>query len=222
MKSAKIKILIVDDHDLIRQGLKSIISLDNEIEVVGEANNGIKAIEKINELSPDILLLDMKMPGLDGIEVLKTVKEMNVNLKVIMLTVENDGKVIREAINIGADGYILKESAGEQIIEAIYSVYNGDNFIDKSLVSVLFTSISSSNSKHNILDTLTKRELDVLLFMSRAYSNKEIGEKLFLSEKTIKNYITNIFRKLELKDRVQATIFSMENGLEEYYKTRKE
>lgn len=220
MKTQEIKILVVDDHDLIRQGLKRLIDLDESITFIGEANNGEKAINMINILKPDVVLLDMKMPILDGLEVLKQIKQNNQGTKVIMLTIENERNVIIEAINIGADGYILKESAGKEVVNAIHTVIKGDKYIDKSLVSILFSDIKegSNNKDQHILNKLTKREIDVLYYLSKGLSNKEIGEQLYLSEKTIKNYATKLFRKLEINDRVQATIFALNNNIDNFYK----
>lgn len=220
MKTQEIKILVVDDHDLIRQGLKRLIDLDESITFLGEANNGEKAINMINILKPDVVLLDMKMPILDGLEVLKQIKQNNQCTKVIMLTIENERNVIIEAINIGADGYILKESAGKEVVNAIHTVIKGDKYIDKSLVSILFSDIKegSNNKDQHILNKLTKREIEVLYYLSKGLSNKEIGEQLYLSEKTIKNYATKLFRKLEINDRVQATIFALNNNIDNFYK----
>jgi DNA-binding NarL/FixJ family response regulator len=221
MKNKGIKVLIADDHDLIRQGLKRIIEFEEDLIIVGEAENGEKVLKMIRLYEPDVLLLDRNMPLKDGIEVLKIVKEQISDIKVIMLTVENDRKTIHEAINIGADGYVLKDSAGTDIVDAIRAVCQGEKYIDKSLVSLLFADIKDKGKNINsnsLLDTLSEREIQVLLKISKGYSNKEIGEALFLSEKTVKNYATNIFRKINVSDRVHATIFAMENSLGEYYK----
>lgn len=221
MKNGEIKILIADDHDLIRQGLKRILSFEEGFCIVGEAENGERALEMIKQHKPDVLLLDVNMPLIDGIKVLERVKEEGSTVKIIMLTIENQRQTIRQAINIGVDGYVLKDSAGEEIIEAIKTVYNGEKYIDKSLVSLLFSDIKNKDIKTtSILDTLSKREIEVLLKISKGLSNKEIGEKLYLSEKTIKNYATNLFIKINAHDRVQATIIGLENHIEDYYKLK--
>lgn len=217
----KINIIIADDHDLIRQGLRRIIDFEDDIAIVGEAENGERALELIKSSFPDVVLLDMNMPVMNGIEVLIKAKEQNENVKFIMLTVENDGNAIRASIDEGADGYVLKDSAGEEIIRAIKTVYEGGKYIDKSLVSLLFTDISRERKKaRNILDSLSKREAEVLLYISRGLSNKEIGEKLFLSEKTIRNYSTKLFRKLDASDRKHAIIIALHNEIESYYKNK--
>jgi len=221
MRKEEIKILIADDHDLIRQGLKRIISFEEDILIVGEAENGEKVLNMLKICEPDVILLDMKMPLMDGLEVLKRAKEGSKTIKIIMLTVENDRTLILEAINKGADGYVLKESAGAEIVDAIKTVYGGEKYIDKSLVSILFSGFKSKSKKEqSILDSLTKREIEVLLYISKGLSNKNIGERLFLSEKTVKNYATNLFKKIKAHDRVKATIFALDEQVEKYYESK--
>ena len=223
MKEEGIKVFIADDHAIIREGLKRIISFEEDISVIEEAENGERALELLATCKPDVILLDCNMPLKNGIEVLQNVKEENETIKVIMLTVENDRKTIHTAIDIGAEGYMLKDSAGTEIVSAIKTVYQGEKYIDKSLISLLFSDIKSKNIKtDNPLDVLSKREVEVLVKISKGLSNKEIGEQLYLSEKTIKNYATNLFRKINVDDRVQATIVALKNNIEEYYEVIKE
>lgn len=219
MSKEMIKVFIADDHDLIRKGLKSIINLEDNLSIVGEAENGEKTLQMLKSCEADVLLLDFNMPLVNGIEVLKKIKQQGDTIKIIMLTVENDKRTIQEAIDIGAEGYVLKDSAGEEIVNAIKTVYSGGNYIDKSLVSLLFSGIKSKNNKtSNPLDVLTKREIEVLMKISKGFSNKEIGEQLYISEKTVKNYATSLFRKINVEDRVHATIFAIQNNIDDYYK----
>lgn len=221
MKKEVIKVFIVDDHDIIREGLKRIISFDEGISVIAEAENGEKALELLGSCKPDVILLDCNMPFKSGIEVLESVKKQREDIKIIMLTIENDRQTIHTAIDIGADGYMLKDSAGTEIISAIKMVHEGEKYIDKSLISLLFTDIKSKSKKaDSLLDVLSKRECEVLVKISKGLSNKEIGEQLYLSEKTIKNYATALFRKISVDDRVQATIVALQNNVEDYYKIR--
>jgi two-component system response regulator DegU len=223
MKKKMIKILIADDHDIIRQGLKRIIGFEDDMKIVAEAEDGEQALKFIRLNNPDIVLLDCNMPLMNGIDVLKKIKECEYDVKIIILTVENDRNIIRSAIDIGADGYILKDSAGTEIVNAIRMVNMGEKYIDSSLVSLLFSAIKSESKKSAcILDKLTKREVEVLSKISKGFSNKEIGEQLYLSEKTIKNYATNLFKKINVQDRVQATILAIQNNIDQYYKTKYE
>lgn len=218
MKNEAIRILIADDHDIIRQGLKRIISFEEDMDIAYEAENGEKALEILKHHELDVVVLDCNMPVMNGIQVLESVKEQGDKPRVIMLTVENDRKTINTAINIGADGYMLKDSAGTEIVNAIRIVHNGEKYIDKSLVSILFSNMRVKSSKSpSILDNLSKREIEVLIKISKGLSNKEIAEQLYISEKTVKNYATNLFRKINVKDRVQATILAIENNIQEYY-----
>ena len=213
----QIKVLIADDHDLIRQGLKSIISYENDLVVAGEAGNGEEVFRTLELYKPDVLLMDINMPLMSGIEVLKALKAQDNPVKVLLLTVESDKKTILEAIEIGADGYILKGSSTEELIEGIRRVYNDENYIDKSLVTLLFMRVTQSEPESKLLKELSSRDLEILMYISKGLSNKEIGNQMFLSEKTIKNNATRIFKILEVRDRVQATIYAIENRVEELY-----
>ena len=221
----KIKVLVVDDHDLIREGLNRIISFEEDLTIVNEFSNGEDVLNNIYNDLADVILLDINMPKKNGIETLKVIKDEYKDIKVVMLTVENDKNTIIESIKIGADGYILKESAGAEIVNAIRSVYMNEKYIDKALVKKMFFEFKSNEKDKNLkcenLNKLNEKEIIILYEISRGLKNKEIAEKLYLSEKTIKNYITNIFKKIEVEDRVQATIFAIRNNIEEYYKNIK-
>lgn len=215
----KIRVLIADDHELIRQGLDRIISFEDDLTVIYEAKDGVDVIDFLKKEVPDVLLLDINMPKMDGIEVLRKVKKEYSNIKVIMLTVESDKTTLYKAIDIGADGYILKDSAAEEIVDSIKTVLSGEKYIDKSLVTLILKDMGNKqNKKSSIFDELSKREVEVLYHVSQGLSNKEIGDALYLSEKTVKNYITSIFLKLNVQDRVQAAILALQNDIEKYYK----
>ena len=218
----KIKVIVIDDHDLIREGLNRIISFEEDLEILGEGKNGEETLELVESKKPEVVVLDINMPKKNGLEALKEIKEKDKNIKVIMLTVENDKKTILEAIDIGADGYILKESAGSEIVNAIRLVYKGEKYIDKILINTIFYNIKKDlkyyTKEKEIINLLTRRELSILYEISKGLKNKQIAEQLFLSEKTVKNYITGIFKKIKVEDRVQATIFAIKNDIEEIYK----
>ena len=224
MSNMKINVMVVDDHDLIREGLNRIISFEDDLLITGQYSNGEELLSNINNNIPNVVLLDINMPIKNGLDTLKVLKNLYRDIKVVMLTVENDKKTIMEAIDMGADAYILKESAGVEVVTAIRTVFLGEKYIDKSLIKVMFSDFKRggeiNNKEREVLDLLTNRELSILFEISRGLKNKEIAEKLFLSEKTIKNYITSIFKKIGVEDRVQATIYAIRNNIDEFYKNK--
>ncbi|WP_066894222.1 response regulator transcription factor [uncultured Clostridium sp.] len=224
MSNMKINVMVVDDHDLIREGLNRIISFEDDLLITGQYSNGEELLSNIKDKVPNVVLLDINMPIKNGLDTLKILKSLYRDIKVVMLTVENDKKTIMEAIDMGADAYILKESAGVEVVTAIRTVFLGEKYIDKSLIKVMFSDFKRggeiNNKEREVLDLLTNRELSILFEISRGLKNKEIAEKLFLSEKTIKNYITSIFKKIGVEDRVQATIYAIRNNIDEFYKNK--
>lgn len=219
MSTVPIRVFIADDHSLIRQGIKRIIEFESDIAVVGDAANGQLALDEVMHLKPDIILLDFHMPDMTGLEVLKAMKEKDLMSKAIMLTVADDRKTLLECIQFGAEGYILKDSDTVDIVSAIREVYRGESYIDKRLVKLLvetFTDHSDEDETEDKFSELTERELDVLGCISEGMTNKEVASTLFLSEKTVKNYASSLFRKLGVKDRVQATLYAINNNLKDY------
>ena len=214
-----INIAIADDHALIREGLSKILSYEKDLNIVAESSSGEDLIKKIEGIEVEIVLLDINMYALDGIETLKIIKNKWNKIKVIILTVEKQRRKIREAMDLGASGYVLKESAGSEITNAIRTVYAGGKYIDKSLIDSFINDVNIEGT-NNLLDSLTNRELRILLEISNGLKNKDVAEKLYLSEKTIKNYVTTIFKKIGVEDRVHATIFAINNGIEGYYNRR--
>ena len=215
-----IKLAITDDHALIREGLIRILSYEEDLEIVIESNSGEDLIAKLEYTKPDVILLDINMDKLDGVETLRIVKKRWPDIKTVILTVEKQRRKIKEVLNSGADGYVLKESAGGEITSAIRAVMSGGRYIDKSLMQTMFME-DLAGEKESKLDDLSDRELNVLIMLSKGMKNKEIADKLYLSEKTVKNYVTSIFRKIDVEDRVHATIFALENNVGEYYKLKK-
>ena len=215
-----IKLAITDDHALIREGLIRILSYEEDLEIVIESNSGEDLIAKLEYTKPDVILLDINMDKLDGVETLRIVKKRWPDIKTVILTVEKQRRKIKEVLNSGAEGYVLKESAGGEITSAIRAVMSGGRYIDKSLMQTMFME-DLAGEKESKLDDLSDRELNVLIMLSKGMKNKEIADKLYLSEKTVKNYVTSIFRKIDVEDRVHATIFALENNVDEYYKLKK-
>lgn len=208
-----VKIMLVDDHTLIRKGLKLIIEEVKEFKVVGESSDGEDAIRKARLINPDIVIMDINMPKLNGLEALKRMKELGIQSKFIRLTAYPERANIITATKIGAKGYLLKDTNPANLIKAIREVYTGRSYIDSSAASILSNSTNKTeeSSEMGKIKLLSKREYEVLVLLSEGFNNKSIGEKLFISEKTVKNHITQIYKKLEVKDRVQATIFAYDN-----------
>lgn len=211
----KISILIADDHSMIREGLKQLLELEQNFNVIGFADNGRKAIDKINELHPDILLLDVNMPVLGGIETLAEIRKNNINVKVIMLTIHNEREYLIKAVELGCDGYILKESDSDELKNAIYNVYEGKRYIQPNMTPMLNSYLPSKAEDDKKLVGLTKREIQVLKLVAEGMFNRDIAERLEISERTVKNHIANILKKIQVSDRTQAAVFAIKNNLTE-------
>ncbi|MCI8485364.1 MAG: response regulator transcription factor [Lachnospiraceae bacterium] len=207
------KIVIADDHSMIREGLKQLLEMDGDVEVVGEAANGIECLDVLEKIIPQVLLLDINMPNMNGLEVLEKIKENNINVKVIILTVHNEIEYLLKAVEFGINGYILKEADSSELKKAIYNVINGETYIQPRLIPLLNAKMIERDIEKEKIRLLTKREMEVLKLLSVGLYNKEIGEKLNISERTVKNHISSIFKKIEVTDRTQAAVFSIKNSL---------
>lgn len=208
-----INIMIVDDHKMIREGLKRILEFEGEIQVVDEADNGQECLKKLRTAKPDIVLLDINMPVLNGIETLQAIKKKKKKYKVLMLTVHNEIEYLLKAVDIGIDGYILKTSDSSELKRAINSIYNGEKFIQPSLIPLLNSKLIARDLDKEKVEKLSYREIEVLKLVSVGMFNKEIGKKLDISERTVKNHMSSIFKKIECTDRTQAAVFAIRNNL---------
>lgn len=213
MSMETIKIMITDDHSMIREGLKNLLELDGDIEVIAEAENGEDCLNKLITVNPDVLLLDINMPKKNGLEVLKTLKNNKSKVKVLILTVHNEIEYLMKAVDIGINGYILKDSESAELKKAIIAVANGENYIQPSLIPALNSKMIEKSRDKGKIESLTKRELEVLKLLAVGMYNKEVAEKLNISERTVKNHVSNIFKKLEVTDRTQAAVFAIRNNL---------
>ncbi len=213
----KITLLIADDHKLVREGLKQLLELEGDISVIAQAGNGKEAIEKTLEYKPDILLLDINMPEVNGIDVLRRLKDMGVNTRIIMLTIHDDKEYIFETIKIGADGYMIKDSDADTLIKAIREVKKGSTYIQPSIAKLVAEGLNGKDEETidriNKIRSLTKREYEVLTLIAEGLNNKDIADKLFISEKTVKNHVSSIFKKIGVNDRIQAAIFAFKNNI---------
>lgn len=205
------KILIVDDDALIRDSLKILLGLEDDIEVVGTASNGQEAFDLVREKRPDIVLMDIRMPVMDGVLATKLIKENFKEVKVVILTTFKDDEYIKEAVKNGAEGYILKNQSSDSIVEGLRAVYKGNTVFEKAVVNVISSMFDNKRKKNPEDFGLTEREVEILTLLSEGLSNKEIAEKMFLSGGTVRNYITSLLEKLQLRDRTQLAIFYLKN-----------
>lgn len=208
-----IKLVIADDHSMIREGLRQLLELDENLKVVAEASDGNEALEKLDEYNVDVLLLDINMPNMNGLETLKQIKLNNINVKVLILTIHNEIDYLIKAVEIGCDGYVLKDSDSNLLKKAIYTVYEGEKFVQPSLTPMLNAGLASKVEIDGKLNELTRREVEVLKLIAEGLFNKEIASKLDISERTVKNHVSNIFKKIDVSDRTQAAVFAIKNNL---------
>ena len=209
----KTKVMIADDHSLVREGIKQLLEFDGGIKVISEAANGEECLEKLEEEIPDVLLLDINMPVKNGLDVLSEIKEKKYNVKVLILTVHNDIEYLLKAIDIGVDGYILKDSESAELKRAIQAVMAGENYIQASLIPALNNRLVNRDIDKDKIDSLTSRELEVLVKVANGMLNKEIATNLNISERTVKNHVSNIFKKIDVSDRTQAAVFAIKNNI---------
>lgn len=212
-----IRVMIADDHSLIREGLRQLLEFDGSIKVVGEAANGVECLENLEKYDPEVLLLDINMPEMNGIEVLKKMKESQSTVKVLILTVHNELEYLMKAVDIGVEGYIMKDSESAELKKAIRAVRDGENYIQPSLIPALNNQLMNRDVDKDKVASLTNRELEVLVQVANGMFNKEIATNLNISERTVKNHISNIFKKIEVSDRTQAAVFAIKNNIIKLY-----
>jgi DNA-binding NarL/FixJ family response regulator len=209
-----IRVVICDDHALFRRGLSMVLESEDGIEVVGEAEDGEAVVRAVEELAPDVVLMDVRMPKLSGIEATKAIAEAAPTTRIVMLTVSDEEEDLYEAIKAGAAGYLLKEISIEEVAEAIRSVVSGQSLITPSMASKLlaeFSNLSKKAEARQAVPTpqLTSRELEVLKLVAQGMSNKEIATELYISENTVKNHVRNILEKLHLHSRMEAVVYAV-------------
>ena len=212
-----IRLLIVDDQKLMRQGLRTLLELESGFEVVGEAGDGQSALNVYEELQPDVVLMDIRMPGMDGVEATRRIHEKWSGARVIILTTFNDDAYVFEALRVGALGYLLKDLSGHELANAVRTVASGGALIDPSVARKVVSEFArltpARTINHGLAEPLTERELDVLRLVAEGMSNREIGNKLSLTEGTVKNYVTTVLQKIGARDRTQAALRGRELGL---------
>lgn len=211
-----IKILIADDHSIVREGLKQLLEMEKDFLVIGQASNGMETIQKVKELQPDVLLLDINMPVMSGIKALRKIKEEGIDVKVVILTIHEDREYLLETVQLGAIGYVLKDSDSITLAKAIRDANRGESYIQPKLAAELVKEFNRPKpNKLNTEGELTQREYEVLTLIAEGMNNRDIAGKLYISEKTVKNHVSSIFRKINVNDRTQAAIYAFKHNIKD-------
>ncbi|HEX7365360.1 MAG TPA: response regulator transcription factor [Dehalococcoidia bacterium] len=208
-----IKILIADDHPVVREGLNAMLSREVDFKVVGEAKDGVDAVNKVAELRPDVVLMDLRMPEMDGVEAMRQIRANDTQVRFIILTTYSDDDYIFSGIEAGARAYLLKDAPREDLFKAIRSVYRGESLIQPVVASKLLDRFSQLSRRTPSGEELSERELEVLCLMSKGAANKEISAELKIAQSTVKTHITNIFQKLGVNDRTEAVTQALKRGI---------
>ena len=207
-----IRVMIADDHDLYRRGMQVVVELDGTAQVVGEASNGADAVEVCQRVTPEVVLMDVRMPGVGGIEACRLIREAVPSARILMLTMSDDESDLFEAIKAGASGYLLKDLPGEEVADAIRRVHDGQAIIPPGMAATLLTEFTRLSQEPEPISgsapLLTDREVEVLRLVARGRANREIADELVISENTVKNHVRNILEKLHLHSRVEATVYA--------------
>jgi DNA-binding NarL/FixJ family response regulator len=209
----KIKILIADDHTIMRDGIRALLSLQEDVEIVGEASTGQEAIEKASEFSPDLIIMDISMPGMDGLEATRRILKQNPKAKILILTQHDDKEYVLSAIKAGCAGYLPKRALGSELVSAIRAIYHGDSFLYPSVASELIKDYRSHAQVSDSHDQLTAREREVLKLIAEGHTSREIAEMLFISLKTVMGHRTKIMDKLGIHNRTELIKYAMRKGL---------
>jgi DNA-binding NarL/FixJ family response regulator len=210
---AKIRILVVDDHPVVREGLTSMLSREDNIEVLGTAEDGAVAIKKAGELRPDIILMDLRMPGVDGIEAMTEIKARHPQIRFIVLTTYDNDEYIFKGIEAGARAYLLKDAPREELFRAIRAVHKGESLIEPAIAGRVLDRFAELSRQAQTAEGLSDRELEVLTLMARGTSNKNIASELNIGESTVKTHIQNIFQKLGVNARTEAVTEAVKRGI---------
>lgn len=209
----KIRVLIADDHTLVRAGFRSVLERDENIEVIGEAVDGVDAVMKSRTLNPDVILIDINMPRKNGIEAIAEIKQSNPQARVLVLTSFTDDEKVFAAIKAGALGYLLKDSSLSLFLNAIHDVARGESALDPIIARKLIRELHRPSALPQSDEPLTEREVEVLILVARGFSNQEIADLLVISERTVRTHVSNILSKLHLANRTQAALYALKGGL---------
>lgn len=224
MDTEKVRILVVDDHTIVREGTAKMLELFDDFQVVGQACNAREALERVQSLAPDVILMDIKMPGINGIEATRMIKQEHPDVEVVILSMYDEDEYVVESVKAGATGYLLKDASQDDLARAIRIVHSGGSLVQPALARRVLKEFAhlaresspvAAPSRQNLLRELSEREIEVLRYVADGKSNKEVAETLVISEKTVKAHLRSIFRKLEVGDRAQAVAQAMRKGLVE-------
>lgn len=209
------KILLCDDQAVIRDGMEMLLQLEKDFEVVGAAQDGYEAVELADKKKPDLILMDLKMPGMNGIEATREIRKKHPQMKILVLTTYDDDEWVFDAIRAGASGYLLKDTPRQKIVEAIRGTVEGKSFVDPGVAGKLLNQVASNQTQPAsiLTDKLTERELDVLRLLAKGMTNTDIAGQLHLSEGTVRNHVSAILEKLNVSDRTQAAVIAIQHGL---------
>ncbi len=219
-RKKSIRIVIADDHPIVRDGLRKLLALEDDFAVVGEAGDGREVLERVQELEPDVLLLDLRMPNLDGLSALQALQQSNKNTKVIVLTASEDKNEFVQAMKLGCSGIVLKQTAPDLIVKSIRKVNAGEIWLDSHTTAAVMRQfaapgdiVASGQGKTRERSPLSQREREIVALVAQGYKNKEMAEKMFISEQTVKNHLHNIFDKLGVSDRLELALYAIHKGL---------
>src|SRR5580693_554640 len=219
-KKATVRLLIADDHPIVRDGLKKLLLLEDDFEIVGEAGDGREVLEKVRDLDPDVLLLDLRMPNLDGLGALQALQQINKRTRVIILTASEDKNEFVQAMKLGCSGIVLKQTAPELIVKSVRKVHGGEIWLDSNTTAAVMRQFAvpgeiggSGSGKSRERSPLSQREREIVQLVAQGYKNKEMAEKMFISEQTVKNHLHNIFDKLGVSDRLELALYAIHKGL---------
>lgn len=208
-----INVFIGESQNIVRKGLKLILENELDVAVIGEAADGYTCLSEVNKLKPNIVIMDMDLKNLDALKTLKIMREQEFNVKVLLLDSDIDSEKLLSAVDAGCDGYLLKNCEVHELKSAVFSLYQGNTYIQDSLKEGLNSSIMMKNSSIDKINELTNREIEILRLVAGGLLNKEIGIRLNISERTVKNHVSNIFKKIQVSDRTQAAVFAIKNNL---------
>lgn len=208
-----IRVLLADDHDVVRRGLQALLETEGDIEIVGEAVNGVEAVLKARSLRPDVILLDLQMPRKNGIEVIDEIKQENAEARILVLTSFSDDEKVFAAIKAGALGYLLKETSPSELLQAVRDVHIGESSLHPAIARKLIRELNRPSTLPQSDEPLTEREVEVLVNVAQGLSNQEIADDLVISERTVRTHVSNILSKLQLANRTQAALYALKEGL---------